>query len=41
MAIIDLQRINTVEKVQKMESSYSLGGTVTAEAMMENSMNLP
>ena len=24
-----------------MESSYSLGGTVTAEAMMENSMNLP
>ena len=33
-----LQRINTAENVQKRESSYNLGGNVTGEATIENSM---
>jgi len=37
----DLQRTNTVENVQKKESSYNPGGNVNGEATMENIMDVP
>ena len=37
----DLQRINTVENVQKKKSSYNLGRNVDGEATMENIMDVP
>ena len=37
----DLQRINTAEDVQKMESSSNLGGNANGEATVENCTEVP